>query len=196
MKKQMLTILFVIIIFFTFMVNASASNNLLETKTKNKVMFIKDDDGKFSYSWSFDKDEYNKNAFDFDLGISFTSSNEVKINELIDSDIKKKYVSFNYHGNLPSTATIKLPVSDEFNDGDKLYLYYYDEENGKIELAGSNIKVINGNVSFEIKHCSDYFLTMASIKNAENSTNHNGIVIVGMIIVIVGLVGYTLMRNK
>lgn len=196
MKKHALMFSFVIVIFFLGMINTSASNNLLETKTKNKVMFIKDENGKFSYSWSFNKDEYNKNAFDFDLGISFTSPNEKEIENLIDTDVKKKYVSFNYHGNLPSVATIKVPVDDAFKEGDKLSLYYYNPTTSQIELINSNIKVINGNVSFEIEHCSDYFLTMAVIKNAEDSTNNNGIVIVGMVIVIVGLIGYTLMRNK
>lgn len=194
MKKKFFIIL--LILFFCFMLNVDASSNLIETKTKDKVMFIKDDGKEFLYSWSFEKDEYNKNAFDFDLGIEFNSPNRKEINDLIGEDINKKYLSFNYHGNLPSTATIKTSVEDLFKEGEKLNLYYYNEEENKLELISSNIKVINGKVSFEIEHCSDYFLTLAKVKNAQNNENNGGIIIVGMVIVIVGLIGYTLSRNK
>lgn len=183
------------ITFFLFSFNVNASDNLLRTDTKNEVMFIKDNDGKFLYSWSFEKDEFKKHEFDFDLGIEFTSPNKDDIDKLVDNDIKRKYISFNYHGALPTTATIKVPVSDSFKEGEKLMLYYYNPDKDVIELISSNIKVINGNVSFDIEHCSDYFLSKAIVENAEG-TNNSGIIIVGMIVVIVGLIGYTLMRNK
>lgn len=194
MKKRIFVILLIMV--FSFMINVSASSNLIETKTKDKIMFIKDDGNEFLYSWSFDKDEYSKNAFSFDLGIEFNSPNRKEINDLIGEDINKKYLSFDYHGILPSTATIKTSVEELFEEGDKLNLYYYNEEENKIELISSNIKVINGKVSFEIEHCSDYFLTLAKIKDAENNENNGGIIIVGMVIIIVGLIGYTLSRNK
>ena len=196
MKRKILTLLFFLVFLFSFIMEVNASNNLIETNTKDKVMFIKDDVNEFLYSWSFDKEDYNKNAFDFDLGIKFTSENELEIDNLIGQSVEKKYISFNYHGDLPSVATIKTSVEDLFKEGEKLNLYYYNEQKDVIELVASNIKVINGKVSFEIDHCSDYFLTLANIKNAENNNNNTGIVIVGMVIVIVGLIGYTLMRNK
>lgn len=192
MKKLIFLLL---ICFFTFNINVKASDNLLKTEGKDKVMFIKDNDGSFLYSWSFDKDEYKKNEFEFDLGIEFTSDNKKEINDLIGETIEKKYVSFSYHGELPSTATIKVPVSDKFKDGEKLILYYYNPEKNIIEIIKSDVKVINGNVSFDIEHCSDYFLSKAVVKNAQG-TNNGGIIIVGMVVVIVGLIGYTLMRNK
>ena len=58
-----------------------------------------------------------------------------------------------------------------------------------------DVKVNNGLVSFEIEHCSDYFLTLSVVKEASGN-NNNGVIIVGMIIIIVGLVGYTLLKNK
>lgn len=188
-------IFLLLISFFLFSFNVKASDNLLRTDTKNEVMFIKDNEGRFLYSWSFEKEEFSKNEFDFDLGIEFTSPNKEDIDKLVEGDIKRKYVSFNYHGALPTSATIKVPVADKFKEGEKLKLYYYNPDKDVIELIQSDIKVINGNVSFQIEHCSDYFLAKAIVKNAEG-TNNSGIIIVGMIVVIVGLVGYTLMRNK
>ena len=158
-------------------------------------MFIKDSNGRFNYSWSFDKKEYYKNYFKFDLNINFKSSNEKKIDSLIKSKIKKEYVSFDYHGKLPSSATIKIPVSNKFNEGDELKLYYYDDKEDQIELVDSNVKVINGYVSFEIDHCSDYFLTLSIVKEASNK-NNNGMIIIAMLIIIVALVGYTMFKNK
>lgn len=194
MKRKLLIVS--LIMFFIFAFNVKASSKLLETKTKDKVMFIKDDKNKFLYSWSFDKEEYNKNSFEFDLEIDFTSPNQGEIENLIGENINKKYLSFKYHGDLPSTATIKTSVEDLFKDGERLNLYYYNDKKGVIELIKSDIKVINGKVNFEIEHCSDYFLTMANIKNAEETTNSGGIIIVGMVIIVVGLIGYTLMKNK
>ncbi len=188
-------LLIFILCFLLFPFNVRASDNLLRTDTKNEVMFIKDIEGKFLYSWSFEKEEFKKNEFDFDLDIEFSSPNKEDIDKLVEKNISRKYISFNYHGDLPTIATIKVPVSDMFKDGDKLKLYYYNPDKDVIELVGSNIKVINGNVSFDIEHCSDYFLTKAIVENAEG-TNNGGIIIVGMVVVIVGLIGYTLMRNK
>ena len=128
------------------------------------------------------------------MGIKNKSLFEKKINKLTDKNQNKDFVSFNYHGNLPSDATIKLPVNS-FKDGDRLNLYYYNDKTGKIETIKSNIMVSGGYVTFDITHCSDYFLTMSVVKNAEGA-NNNGVIIIGMLVVIVGLVGYTIFKNR
>ncbi len=194
MKNKILVIILAVIFSFIGISNVNASDNLIRTETKDKVIFIKDKNDGFSYSWTFNKDDYKKNEFDFDLGIRFASSQK-QIEKLINDDIKVKYVSFNYHGNLPSSSNIKIPVDDKFKDGEKLNLYYYNDKRDKIELVETSVDVINGYVTFEIDHCSDYFLTLSIIKEAENN-NNNGIIIVGMIIIIVGLIGYTLIKNR
>lgn len=194
MKNKILVIILTAIFSFIGISNVSASDNLIKTETKNKVIFIKDENGSFSYSWTFDKDDYKKNEFDFDLGITFTSKKK-QIEKLINDDVKAKYISFNYHGDLPSSSSVKIPVDDMFKDGEKLNLYYYNDKKDKIELVKTLVKVTNGYVTFEIDHCSDYFLTLSIVKEAENN-NNNGIIIVGMIIIIVGLIGYTLIRNR
>lgn len=195
MKNILLVIFLAVILSFAGISSISASSNLLKTETKDRVIFVKDQDGKFLYSWSFDKDEYEKNEFDFDLEINFNSNNKAKIKSLIKDNVKAKYVSFNYHGSLPAEASIKIPVSDMYSDGEKLNLYYYNDKKNKIELVSDSIKVVNGYVNFDIDHCSDYFFTLSIIKEAEGR-NNNGIIIIGMIIVIVGLIGYTLIKNQ
>lgn len=191
--KKFHVILITVIFMFVGINNVSASNNLIKLENKDKVIFVSDDKGELSYSWLFDKEEYNLNEFDFDLGISFNYNKNIA--SLMKEEVDAKYISFNYHGNLPSSANVKVPINDKFQDGDRLNLYYYNEDKNKIELVSSGIKAINGFATIEITHCSDYFLTLSIVKEAEGE-NNNGIIIVGMIIVIVGLIGYTLIQNK
>lgn len=195
MKKIFVIGIYIGIIFFIGIRSISAKDELIKTETKNKMMYIKDKDGKFKYSWSFNKDGYKEDNYSFDMTISSKSQYKNEIDSIINKNIKKEYVSFNYHGNLPSKATIKLRT-DKFKDGDRLNLYYYNDETNKIEKIKDNIIVMNGYVSFDIKHCSDYFLSLSVVKEAEGKGNNNGIIIIGMICVIVALVGYTIFKNK
>ena len=190
---------FLFMILSTFLISTNvvhASSDFIKTDTKNKVIFINNDEGKMSYSWSFDKESYNQNDLDIDLNIKFDSDLKDEISKFIKTNTKVRYVSFNHHGSLPSSANIKVPVGDGFKDGDKLKLYYYDEENDKIELVNNSIDVINGYANFDIEHCSDYFLTMSIASNVASKKDNNGIVIIGMVIVIAVLIGYTIMKNK
>ncbi len=192
--KKMSIILLAFLVFILHVSSISAEDKVNKIETKDKVIFTFSENGKFLYSWSFDKKSYNNNGFEFDMGIKNKSLFEKKINKLTDKKTPKEFVSFNYHGNLPSSATIKLPAYN-FKDGDRLNLYYYNDETGKIENIKSNIMVSGGYVTFDISHCSDYFLTMSIVKNAEGA-NNNGVIIIGMLVIIVGLVGYTIFKNR
>lgn len=192
--KKISIILFAFLVFILRVSSISAEDKVNKIETKDKVIFTFSENGKFLYSWSFDKKSYNNNGFEFDMGIKNKSLFEKKINKLTDKKTPKEFVSFNYHGNLPSSATIKLPAHN-FKDDDRLNLYYYNDETGKIENIKSNIMVSGGYVTFDISHCSDYFLTMSIVKNAEGA-NNNGVIIIGMLVIIVGLVGYTIFKNR
>ncbi len=192
--KKISIILLAFLVFILRVSSISAEDKANKIETKDKVIFTFSENGKFLYSWSFDKKSYNNNGFEFDMGIKNKSLFEKKINKLTDKKTPKEFVSFNYHGNLPSDATIKIPAHN-FKDGDRLNLYYYNDETGKIENIKSNIMVSGGYVTFDISHCSDYFLTMSVVKNAEGA-NNNGVIIIGMLVVIVGLVGYTIFKNR
>lgn len=194
MRKCLVVTFLAVILFFISSSRVFATDQLLMTKTKDKVIFIQDQDGSFNYSWSFDKKEYNNN-FDFDKRITFKNDGLYDINNIVGNDDKKKLISFSHHGELPGIATIKVPVSDTFSDGDVLSLYYYDEENEEVTLVEETLEVINGFVTFNISHCSDYFVTL-SIVNEASGESSSGTIIIGMIVVIVGLVGFTIFKNK
>ncbi len=192
--KKIFVIFLAVVLSFVGISSISASDKLIRTETKDKVMFIQDKDGEFAYSWSFDKAEFKQNEFEFDMKIKFKSPNKHEINSLISKNMKKEYVSFNYHGDLPGVATIKIPTT-KFSDGDRLNLYYYNDQTNEIETVNTNLLVKNGYITFDIDHCSDYFLTLSIVKEASGKSN-NGVIIIGMLVIIVGLVGYTIFKGR
>lgn len=165
------------------------SAKVLEIDKKREIMYVDDIDGKFNYSWIFN---HNRKV-NIDFTIKNKSINENKIESVIGNKINKEFISFNYHGLLPSSALIKYPT--KFSDGTRVNLYYYNDKKNKIEEIKRNIIVQNGYITFEIEHCSDYFIATSIVKEAERN-NSGGIVIIGLVIVIVSLIGFTLFRKK
>ena len=54
--------------------------------------------------------------------------------------------------------------------------------------------VSGGYVTFDISHCSDYFFNHVRCEKTEGA-NNNGVIIIGMLVIIVGLVGYTIFKT-
>jgi len=86
---------------------------------------------------------------------------------------------FSYSGELPGPVTVSFAVPDH-SPGDTLYLYYYYEVSGAVEVRQAATVDKNGRVSFVIYHCSAYFVTdklldssaglVASIPDASSAT--------------------------
>ena len=124
---------------------------------------------------------------------SFNESNEA-INERVKQE--KLVVTFDYHGKLPASATVKVKVDGKFKDGKKLYLYYYNEEKDQFEYIDNDIKVKDSYVEFTISHCSNYFLTGTIVQDAVNNPKNINYIIIGMIVVVLVLVAATLKQSK
>ena len=87
---------------------------------------------------------------------NFTS--EAKIEVLSDKEVK---VDFAYAGKLPegTTVTIKLPQEGTgYKEGTTLYFYYYNPDTKGYEYVSEGVAG-NEEVTFEIKHCSEYLIT-------------------------------------
>ena len=179
---------------FVIKVNA-AKQNTYKTVTNSNIIYIVDDGGEFSYYWQFDKEDY-RDKIDFSLNIDTNSNKLSQIQKFVYDNSKVKYLSFEHHGALPSDATLKVKVSDKYSDGDKLYLYYYNEESGKLEYIDRNLIVKNGLVEFQIKHCSDYILTASIVKTAVNNPQSMTLIIISLLILGVILVAATLFMNS
>ncbi len=136
------------------------SSEVFEAAKNNNVdvTFNIKNDSKLTYSWTFASDAIDK-AANIDLGIKIGSSNKKADIEKITKNSNVLYLSFAHHGELPAPATIKAYVGDKYSDGAKVELYYYNEATNKVELINKDLVVKEGYVTFEIEHCSDYFLS-------------------------------------
>ena len=168
--------------------------NITKTITDDEVIIkLTEKATGLSYSWSFDKNKID-DRISLDFNIDFESTKKEEIDN-ISGDMDKIYLSFNHHGTLPSNAKIKVNVSSKFKDGDKLYLYYYNETTGNAEFVENNIEVIDGYAEFEINHCSEYFLTGAIVNGATNNPKNLNHIIIGLVVVVLGLMAYTMFKR-
>lgn len=77
-------------------------------------------------------------------------------------------IRFAHHGKLPGPATIRNYVGDRYEDGHKLYLYYFDEEQDKVLRIGDKpLEVKDGYIEYTITHCSTYFVMDDKLTNVE-----------------------------
>lgn len=115
-----------------------------------------------TYSWKFHDIPENPAAGLTSAEISIGKKVE-EISSLLDatglSEDEYYTISFAHDGALPSAAEVTLNVSQKYEDGAKLYFYYYNEKENEFEEIARNLSVINGCVTVEISHCSDYILT-------------------------------------
>lgn len=183
-----------------------ASDTLIhisKSESKDEITYEVVDNAKsLTYSWTFKKDKNLMGALkdnmeiDMDLRLSLlTDLQNKEINDLVENK-DKLVISFNHHGELPTKAKIKLDVSDKYKEGEKLYLYYFNEEKHQIEYIQNGLVVTNGKVEFEITHCSNYLLTASIVQDAVNNPKNINLIIIVMVVVIIVLIGATLFQNK
>lgn len=136
------------------------------------------EDQKLLYSWTTYDENGNPIEFENNMNIQIDSSAyESEIMEQFDNGTEQKdkfkFLSFEHHGQLGGTATIKVYVGDRFHSKDLVNLFYYDQEVKEIDTISEKLVVDeNGYVSFELDHCSEYVLADASLKIAAKPTDN------------------------
>ncbi|SUY46835.1 surface/cell-adhesion protein [Clostridium putrefaciens] len=116
---------------------------------KNKILtFINKD-----MTWEFQTNDIIKeNIKDINIVLNKDSKNK----ESILKDFNDaKILSFKDNGILPAKANITM----KYDTMKPVYLYYYDEKTHNIEKVSGPHTIVDGNIVFEIDHCSDYFLS-------------------------------------
>lgn len=177
---------------------------IFKTEGKNDITYnVVDYERNLAYSWTFNKDENKSNVplnqtieMDINLRLNIDAITNVtnNINHMVNEN--KLIVSFDYHGDLPTSAKIKINVNNRFKDGDELYLYYYNPELNQIEFIDKDIKVNNGYIEFDIEHCSDYFLTASVVNEAVNNPKSINYIIIILGIIVFILIAITLVQSK
>lgn len=168
----------------TFIKN-SPYEKVLKSESRSKVRYkVEDGNGNYKYSWTFNKkdDENYEDEINFDIETDVINSKIEKLTDTAD----KLVLTFAHHGELPSDSEIQIDVSDKYDDGESLYLYYYNEDENQIEYERKGIVVNEGKADFKISHCSEYILSKDIIENSVN--NPSGVkvylfyIMIGMII--------------
>ena len=181
----------------------NTGTKILKTEGDSYISYIvEDNERNLTYTWSFPKTENYKNNIKDDLYIDLNlrlsidaiTNDTNTINEKVKQN--KLIVTFDHHGALPETATVRINVSNKFKDGEKLYLYYYNPDNNLIEYIDNGLKVKDGYVEFSIDHCSDYFLTAAIVQEAVGNPKNINYIIIGLLVVVLLLVAVTLKQSK
>lgn len=181
----------------------NSGTRILKSESAKYISYIVEDyERDLTYTWQFEKtDEFYASVSDnleIDLNLRLSIDTMTKttkeINERVDQN--KLIVTFEHHGKLPEVATIRINVAKKFADGDKLYLYYFNEDSDNIEYIDNKLKVKDGYVEFQIDHCSDYFLTAAVVNDAVNNPKSINYIIIGLGVVVFILVAVTLKQSK
>lgn len=182
---------------------ANTGTRIMKVESEKYISYIVEDyERDLTYTWQFEKtDEFYNNVnenleIDVNLRLSLDAYNAVTedINNRVDQN--KLIVTFDHHGKLPSNATVRVNVADKFNNGDDLYLYYYNEETNQIEYMEHHLEVEDGYVEFNIDHCSNYFLTAAVVNDAVNNPKSVNYIIIGLGVIVFILIAVTLSQSK
>ncbi len=154
-------------------------------KSKLNAYFVRKENNKTIYSWMFNSKNIS-NQSNINMTLSFMASNKAKLEKLTDYR-EGIYLNFSYHGNLPKDTIIRIYVGDKYSDGDVLNLYYLDGDKDDITYMKQEVKVSNGYAEISIDHCSDYFLTKATISgdNVKVASDNNVIPIIIMILLVI-----------
>ena len=99
---------------------------------------------------------------------------------------------------LPPTK-VKLFVGDKFSNGDLVNVYYYDKDTKELDSIHDGIQVQEGYITFDIEHCSEYFVTRANIgSSVSESKGVNVFLIISIVelVVIIGVIVFFVVKIK
>ena len=137
---------------------------------KTLTINILDNKDKLSYQWVFDGKNITNTEIPVNLGVDINSPNKAKIEALTKQD-KLFHLPFKHQGTLPGLAQVKVYVGNHYNEGERLYLYYYDSNKDRIELQEHMISVTDGFASFPLSHGLEYFLTAQKVSKPQDNNN-------------------------
>lgn len=162
---------------------------LEELKKENKTIIyeVLNEYQGLSYSVTIVSNNITSTSDSLDYNLSFKSKNKNIIDNL-SNNAKSLYLSFSTTEKLPALTKFKIFIGEKFKDEDNLYLYYFNEEENKLELIKSNLKVEDSYVEFELNHFSEYILVDSLINEMTKTNsfnNTNKIIIISILLVIV-----------
>ena len=127
---------------------------------KNKVLVINTVDGQWIFNGA---DIIEGNVKTIDVGMNMLKTTDANVSKDISSMVNEALVlSYADNGKLPGKALIKIRATEamrKYLDTDKVYVYYFNEENQKLEKIAYELEIVDGFFQFYINHNSDYVMT-------------------------------------
>ena len=178
--------------------NITVDNLNAVKESKQTVSFnYYNEDKKMVYSWVIDG-ALVKEPTEFNTNLNFVSEHKEEIGKL-SNYADGLYLNFEHSGQLPEGTKIKVFVGDKFKDNENVNVYYHNKDNSSLDTIKKELVVTEGYIEFDIKHCSDYFVTRSEIQGtAMPSNNINIFVIISIIefLVIISLIVVMLLNKK
>lgn len=122
-------------------------------------------------TWRFEGSDITEEIKDIDLNVDIQKVEDTSgsSGEAIEENLNGNpgiVMKFPENGTLPGKATIQIKVDyamrEYLGSETGLYVYYYNNQTGELELIQGDLKVVNDTyVEFTITHCSYYVLTTA-----------------------------------
>ncbi len=156
-------------------VGASVFNELREYPEKTIIFQGNDYSLEFKAS---DIDRVIPQTEIYDFRMSFTSPDEERIFDLIDSNSRNRDLGnrvvlayFDYHGSLPGPATFYLNLGNKYGD-ETIYWHHYNLERDRIDYYGALQSSSKGAVAMTLEHFSTYIFTTKH--RIAGSEDHSG----------------------
>lgn len=113
-----------------------------------------------SISWTFKGTDLSADAdLNIDPTVQVSRKGTDDVATLL-TDVKSAIVmDFAHSGKLPATAEVYVRASGVYEDGSKVSLYTYDEDEKKFELVQEDVEVKDGYAVYSINHCSTWALS-------------------------------------
>lgn len=113
-----------------------------------------------SISWTFKGSDLSADAdLNIDPTVQVSRKGTDDVATLL-TDVKSAIVmDFAHSGKLPATAEVYVRASGVYEDGSKVNLYTYNEDERKFELVQEDIEVKDGYAVYSIDHCSTWALS-------------------------------------
>jgi len=157
---------------YSMIINTSDDNVL----TEDMIKAIKDSAYQvmvsgYQAAWIFDgsklTNDFKGMKLDVKVGEEVEESLKTKILDLVENKEKSLVIDILHNGKLPAGTKVRVGVDKEMFGEEKLTLYLYNTESGKLNVVTKNLKIMSDDmigdyVEFELDHASSYVLTTAS----------------------------------
>ncbi len=151
--------------------NIKLDQKLLEAAResgKDITLSVADEKGREMYSWTFEADNLaasDNELTDVNLSLTLQAIEDSEVGQLLNENAEEEakglVINFGHEGILPSEASVRIYVGDQYGiePGDRIYLYHYNPETGKLETMPHSSRYTvdkDGYITINLLHCSDY----------------------------------------